>query len=168
MPETLEFLSLDFWQTLMSIGNLIILFFIVKKFLFKPVNEVLNKRAEEVDKIYSDAELLRVEAKENKDIYEEKLKNAKNETDLMIKRATESARHRSEEIVNEAIAEADVQKRKAKTDIYLSKKKAMEELNANVSEIVIDLAKQVVQKEIDPKIHKELINTAMEELGEDV
>ena len=50
----------------------------------------------------------------------------------MIKKATESAKLRSEEILNEAIAEADNERRKAENDIYLAKKKAMEDLSTKV------------------------------------
>lgn len=168
MPETLELISLDFWQSLMSIINLFILFLIVKKFLFKPVTNILNKRESEVKSIYSEAENLKSEAQTNKDTYEEKLRNAKAETDLMIKNATERAQHRSEDIIKEAAAEAENQKRKAENDIYLAKKKAVDDMNANVTEMVIDLAKQVVGKEINPDIHKNLIDSAIEELGDHV
>ncbi len=168
MPETLEFLSINTWQTIMAMGNLLILFLIVKKFLFKPVNDILKKRADEVDRIYSEAENLRTEAKESKDLYEEKLKKAKTETDLMIKSATERANYRGEEIIKEATIEAENRKRKAESDIALTKKKAVSEMKDNVIEMVIDLAQQVVEKEINADIHENLIDSAIEELGERV
>lgn len=168
MPETLEFLSVNFWHTFMAIGNLLILFLIVKKFLFKPVNDILNKRAEEVDKIYTEAEDTRTKAKVNKDIYDEKLKNAKAETDSMIKNATERAKRQGDEIISEAAVEAENRKRKAEADILLSKKKAVDEMKDNITDMVIDLAQQVVVKEINADIHETLINTAIEELGERV
>lgn len=168
MPETLEFLSVNFWQTLMAMGNLIILFLIVKKLLFKPVTVILDKRANEVDKIYSDAEDMRTEAKTNKDIYEERLRNAKAETDLMIKTATERATHRGDEIINDANFEAENRKRKAESDISLAKKKAINEMKNNITEMVMDLAQQVVEKEIDPGVHDKLIDDAIKELGERV
>ncbi|MDF2538724.1 MAG: atpF [Herbinix sp.] len=168
MPETLEFLSVNFWQTLMSIGNLIILFLIVKKLLFKPVNDILKKRSEEVDKIYSEAEELRVKAKTDKDIYEDKLKSAKNETDLMIKTATERAEHRGEEIISKATLEAENRKKKAESEISLAKKKAVNEMKDKITDMVITLSQQVVEKEIDSKIHETLIDTAIDELGESV
>lgn len=167
MP-TLEFLSVNPWQTIMAIGNLLILFLIVKKLLFKPINAILDKRAEEVDNIYSEAEDIRTKAEENKNIYDEKLKKAKAETDLMIKAATERANHRKEEIVSEAIAEAENRKRKAESDITLAKKKAVDEMKDNITEMVVELAEQVVGKEINADVHETLIDSAIEELGERV
>lgn len=168
MPKTLEFLSVDFWQTLIAIGNLLILFLIVKRFLFKPVSDILKKRAEAVEKIYTDAESKQIEATSNKNIYEERLKNAKAETDLMIKTATERAELKSEEIISEAISEAENRKRKAESDILLAKKKAVDEMKDNITDMVIGLAQQVVGKEIDSNIHETLIDKAIEELGERV
>lgn len=168
MPESLEFLSINLWQTLVAIGNLIILYFIVKKFLFKPVNNILDKRAHEVDKIYTDAEVTLTEAQADKEIYETKLKNVKSETDTMIKNATERAKVRSEEIIQEATSEAENRKRKAESDISLSKKKAMDEMKNNITDMVIELAQQVVEKEIDPRVHEKLIDSAIDQLGDRV
>lgn len=165
MPETLEFLSIDFWPTLMAIGNLLILFMILKKFLFKPVNDILDKRAMEVDKIYSDAESMRSKAETDKEVYEEKLRHVKSETDLMIKSATERAENRKEEIITEANNEAENRKRKAESDINLAKKKAVDEMKDNIVDMVIDLATQVVEKEINTEIHETLIDGAIEKLG---
>lgn len=168
MPETLEFLSINLWSVVMAIGNLLILILIVKKFLFKPVDHILNKRAEEVDKIYSEAEGIREEAKVNKEIYDERIKNAKSESDQMIKSATSRAQLRREEILRAAAVEAENRKQKAEADILLAKKKAIDEMKDNISEIIIELAEQVVEKEINPSVHEALIEEAINELGEQV
>ena len=136
--------------------------------MFKPVNDILDKRAKEVDTIYSDAEGMRTEAKTNKNIYEEKLSNVKAETDLMIKTATERAENRKYEILKEADVEAENRKKKAETDIQLAKKKAVDDIKDNIVDMVIDLAQQVVEKEIRDEDHGTLIDDAIEKLGERV
>lgn len=166
MPETLEFISINPWHTLMSIGNLFILFLIVKKLLFKPVNNILKKRADEVEHIYTEAEDMRTKAEADKDIYQTKLDNVKAETDLMIAKATEVAKHKSDEMIKEAVIEVEQRKTKAEADILLAKKKAADEMKNDITDMVVELAQQVVGKEIDPKIHETLIDSAIEELGE--
>lgn len=166
MPETLEFISINPWHTLMSIGNLFILFLIVKKFLFKPVNNILKKRADEVEQIYVEAEDMRTKAEVDKETYESKLNNVKAETDLMIMKATEVAKHKSEEMLQEAVVEVEQRKSKAEADISLAKKKAVVEMKNDVTDMVVELAKQVVEKEIDAKTHEALIDSAIKELGE--
>ena len=63
MP-TLDFISIDPWRMIMQIGNLIILFLLMKKFLFKPVKAILDKRQAEVDSMYNEAAAAETAAKE--------------------------------------------------------------------------------------------------------
>ena len=53
--QTLEVISINIWQIVVSLCNLIILFFVLKKFLYKPVKKVLAERSAAVEKEYSDA-----------------------------------------------------------------------------------------------------------------
>ena len=55
MAEYLEFISINPWHIIMTWGNLLILVLLLKKFLFKPVNAVLEKRKSEVDAVYAGA-----------------------------------------------------------------------------------------------------------------
>ena len=54
--QSLEVISVNFWQILISLLNLLILFLLFKKFLFKPVNNMLAKRQSEIDAKYEEAE----------------------------------------------------------------------------------------------------------------
>lgn len=166
MAGTLEFLSIDFWHILMAMGNLLILVLILKKFLFKPVQKILKQREDEVNKVYSDADSALNQANAEKELYHQKLSEAKSEADNLIKSANERAKAESAEIISGAKAEAERRRRNADEDIELAKKKAAEEMRDSISDMVITLAEQVVEKEIDPKAHASLINEAIESLGE--
>ncbi|MBO5930032.1 MAG: hypothetical protein J6Q27_01895 [Clostridia bacterium] len=54
--QSLEVISVNIWNILVSLLNLILLFLIVKKFLFKPVNRMLSKRQQELDAQYEAAD----------------------------------------------------------------------------------------------------------------
>ena len=47
MNEYLPFVSIDTWTMIFTWANLLILFLLLKKFLFKPVMKILDERAEE-------------------------------------------------------------------------------------------------------------------------
>lgn len=166
MVGTLDFLSINVWHILMAIGNLLILVLILKKFLFKPVQKILKEREEEVKKTYSDADEALSAANAEKELYLKKLDDAKNEADSMIKTANERAKAESAEIISSAKAEAERRRKNADEDIELAKKKAADEMRDSISEMVISLAEQVVEKEIDQKAHASLIDEAIEHLGE--
>ena len=64
MGETLSFVSIDVWTLIFTWVNLIILFLIMKKLLFKPVKNMMDQRQNEIDKMYTDAEECKSRAEE--------------------------------------------------------------------------------------------------------
>ena len=166
MAGTLDFLSVNVWHILMAIGNLLILVRILKKFLFKPVQNIIKQREEEIGKTYSDADKALNEAKAEKELYLKKLDDAKQEADDLIKTASDRAKAESAEIISDARQEAERRRRSADEDIELARKKAAAEMRDSISDMVIALAEQVVEKEIDPKAHASLIDDAIESIGE--
>ena len=166
MAGTLDFLSINVWHILMAIGNLLILVLILKKFLFKPVQNIIRQREEEVEKVYSDADKALSDANAEKELYKKKLDDAKAEADSLIKTASNRAKAESSEIISGAKAEAERKLRVADEDIELAKKKAADEMRDSISEMVISLAEKVVEKEIDPSAHASLIDEAIDSLGE--
>lgn len=166
MAGTLDFLSVNVWHILMAIGNLLILVLILKKFLFKPVQNIIKQREEEVSRVYSEADKALEDANAEKELYLKKLDDAKTEADKLITTATARAKAESQEIISGAKAEAERRRRNADEDIELARKKAAEEMRDSISEMVISLAEKVVEKEIDQSAHASLIDEAIESLGD--
>ena len=102
----LGFLSIDIGTILFSWINLMILFFALKHFLFKPVQKILSERQAAVDQTLKDAEDARARAEAAETEYTEKLTKAKEESAEMLRNAARKAQQRSEEIVAGAKAEA--------------------------------------------------------------
>ena len=64
--QSLEVISANIWQIIISLCNLVILFLLLKKFLYKPVREMLAKRKALIDGVYADADKAKSEALESK------------------------------------------------------------------------------------------------------
>ena len=62
MVQSLDIISVNIWQILISLANLLIIYRILSKFLFKPVQKVMDDRQAQVDRIYSDANQSREQA----------------------------------------------------------------------------------------------------------
>ena len=73
------FVSIGWWEILVTMCNTLITFAIIKKFLFKPVRKMLAQREEEVKTIYSAAEQAQTEAEQKRTEYTERLSKAKEE-----------------------------------------------------------------------------------------
>ena len=54
--QNLEIISVNIWNILISLANLVILFLILKHFLFKPVKKVMDERAKSIQDGYDNAE----------------------------------------------------------------------------------------------------------------
>lgn len=162
--EYLELISLNIWHIIVTVLNLLILTYILKKFLFKPVQEVMAKRKTEVEVLYSDAEAAKTSAESDKKLYSEKLRTAKEEADGIIRTATARADKLGEEIVDEAKAKAADYMQKAEADIELEKKKALNELKNEISDISVQIAENVVEREISEDDHRELIDSFIDKL----
>ena len=119
MFESLDVISVNLWQILISLANLVILFLIIKKFLFKPVKNVMAKRQGEIDERYESARKADDEAAENKKLWEEKLRSAKDESAAILSDAAENARYREEKIISEAKEKADGILRRAQSEAEL-------------------------------------------------
>ena len=163
---TLELVSLVPWEIITQLINLLLLILLLKHFLFKPVQNVLNARQAELDKDYADAEVALNKAESLRDEYEKRIADAKAEASDIVKTASKKAQLQGEEIVRSAQAEAAHIKEKADEQIEQEKKKAMNELKNEISGIAVDIASKVVEREINEKDHEELISEFIKGVGE--
>lgn len=164
--QTLDVISVNIWQILISLANLLIMFLLLKKFLFKPVMIIFAQRQAEIEKQYSDADAAKQSAQEKEQEYGEKLAMADDEVDAILRDARERAGRIEEEIINDANAKAQAIKRRADADIAQEKKKAINEIKDEISSISIDIAESMIGREIKEEDHKELIDGFISGIGE--
>ena len=163
--QSLEIISVNLWSILISLINLIIIFLILKKFLFKPVTKTLAVRRAAVDKIYDDANAAKADAEQSKELYEKKLAGAKEEAEEILASARERADRMSDEIVGQANAKAAAKVKRAEEEIAQEKKKAMSEIKNDISTLSVDIAEKLIGREIDERDHSELIDKFIKEVG---
>ena len=159
-------ITLDGWTFLAQICNLMIQLVIFKKFLLKPIKQVIADRKAKADSEIADAQKLRTEAETMKAEYEQNLQNARAEANQIVARAQKTATARSEEIVGEARAQAAALKQKAEADIAQERKKAVNEVKDEIGGIAMEIASKVVEREISEKDHKDLIDEFIKNVGE--
>lgn len=162
----LDFLSIDVGSILFTIINTLILFFVLKHFLFGRVKKVLDARQTAVSETYTKADDAMANAKKLESEYTALMSNAKDESAEIVKNATKKAQLRSDEIVIQAKDEASKIIIKANEDIEREKKRARSQLKTEISDIAVMVASKVVEKEISESDHERLINDFIENVGE--
>lgn len=164
--EVQKFISIAPWTMIFQLINLGILMILFKKFLFAPVCAILEKRKQEIEGHYDAAEKAETSAKEMKADYEARMAGAREEADRVIKTAQESASVISAGIVEDARNSAAQIKRRAEAEIDMERRKAYDEVKGELSSIALDIASQVIDREVKEADHKAFIDDFIKNVGE--
>ena len=163
-----NFIGFNPWTALFTLLNLVLTFLILKKFLFKPVNKMIDDRQREIDALYADANAAREKAASMEADYTQRLAEAKDASAQILAEASQEANRRTDELIRQARLDADAIRAKAERDVELDRKKAVNEVKNDISRIALDIAGKVVEKELDPAEHERLIESFLKEMGETV
>lgn len=164
--EVQKFISIAPWTMIFQLINLLILMFAFKKYLFKPVLAILEKRRAEIESTYDEASKAETAAKSMKAEYESRMAGAREEADRVIKTATESANAMAGSIVEEAHTQAAQIKRRAEVEIDMERRKAFDEVKGELSGIALDIASQVIDREVSAEDHEAFIDEFIKNVGE--
>ena len=161
-----ELVTIVPWTFIAQILNLFLQAYLIKKFLFKPVREILAKRRAIADAEISDATKAKEEAQAMKAAYEEDMAQARTRANDIVANAQKNANAQSEEILKEANRQATAIKVKAENDIAQEKKKAVNEIKNEIGAIAMDIAGKVIEREISESDHQKLIDEYIKNVGE--
>ena len=164
--QSLDVVSVNLWQMLISICNLLIIFLIIKKFLFKPVKAAMDKRQAAVDKQYDDAAKVKSDAESSRSAWEAKLATADDTADGIIRDAEKSAKLRGENVIADAKEKADDIIRRAEEDAALSRRRAEKDIKKEIADVSVALTGKLLEKEISEDDQRRLIDSFIGEIGE--
>lgn len=149
-----------------TIINLLVLYFLMKKFLFKPVNQIIAQREEEIEKQFKDAEEARRQADVLKQEYESSLENAKADSAKLLHEAKEKARTEYDRIVKSADEEVARRLQKAEETIAEEKEKSLRSMENEIGTLVIHAASKVVGEKVSIENNQKLYDDFIAEMGE--
>ncbi len=159
MDKYMDFVTIppDVWQLIFTWCNLLILFLLVRHFLFKPVQKIIKQREDEVGEMYDKAEAAQKHAEALEAEYTVKLADAKNEASRIMQTATKNAQTRGDEIVREAEEKAAAAMTKAEARIEQERKNALSQIQGQVADMAVSIAQKVIEKELTPAEHDRLV-----------
>lgn len=162
-----DFLGVNPWDALFTLANTLTIFFVAKKFLFKPVMKMIEDRQNEIDGIYKDADEAKRHALSMEAEYREKLEAAQTTGERLVKEAVARGQAREEEILRQAGQEADALRQRASQDIAREKKQAINDAKDQISEIAVAIAEKVVGRELTDRDQSKLVDEFIAELGDE-
>ena len=167
MNTTQELVTIVPWTLIAQLLNLFITVLVMKKFLFKPIREVLQKRKDMADAEIADATKAKEEAESLKSEYEASMKTARDKANEIVATAQKAATQQSEEIIKEANAQAISIKSKAERDIEQERRKAVNEIKDEIGDMAMEIAGKVIERELKASDHEKLIDDFINKVGEE-
>jgi F-type H+-transporting ATPase subunit b len=155
------------WTFVFQIINTLILYYAMKRLLFKPVTSFMESRQNSIAESLSEAETKEAAAEKLKLEYQSKLDGAQDEARDIIRQATKRADQRSSEIVQEAQGEAKKVMERAEAEIKREQKKTVNLLKNEMATLAIMAAGKMINKSLDGESHNQLIKEFIDEVGEE-
>ncbi len=165
--QSLDIISVNVWQILISLCNLLIMFLILKKFLFKPVKKMLAERQAAIDEQYDAAAQDKERAAADRAEWEQKMTDAKQQADDMVKTATAAAERRGDQIVAAAEEKAERIVRQAQAQAELERQQAQAAVKQEIVDVSALLAEKMLQREIKAADHRTLIDSFIDGIDND-
>lgn len=158
-------LRLD-WNLLFTIINLIVLYLLMKKFLFKPVQNIIAQRQEEVDKHFAEAAQKGEKANALKTQYEESLKGVDEARAKALEEARDRANGEYSRIVSEADAKAKEIVSTAKITAENEKNQILKKAESEITDMVVNATAKVVGVKSDSESDRALYDQFLGKAGE--
>lgn len=163
----LSFVDINPATIVFTLINTLIIFLLYRFLLHNKVMAMLDKRREAVNAEMDAAETARKEAEEAKAEYDQRLRESKDEADKIVAAAVKKASDREAEIIADANADAARMKQQAQESIEQEKRRALNEVKDQISEVVVLAASKVCEKEISQKDNADLIESFLVGVGKE-
>ena len=141
-----------------TIINLLVLYLLMKKFLFGPIINVMDQRKAMIDQQFAEAKERQDNAKELQEQYEGALRSAKEESYQIMEQADHT--------VEETTAKVDAMLAKAQEDIRMERENAMRQMKGDVAELAMKAAAKVIGKNSGADQDLSLYDQFIEEAGD--
>jgi ATP synthase, F0 subunit b len=165
--QSLDIISINIWHIVISLCNLLILYLMLKKFLYKPVKKVLAERQAAIDSRYDEADRALSEAHAAQTEWNGKMAAADEEAAGIVSSAVESANRQSSAILGETKERAERMISRARAEADAERRKAEDDIKAQIADVSVILAEKILDREINAKDHSDLINSFISEIGDD-
>ncbi|RGH38704.1 MULTISPECIES: F0F1 ATP synthase subunit B [Clostridia] len=149
-----------------TIINLVIFYLLLKKFLFKPVMGIMEKREKMIADGLQNATDTQNEAKQLKADYEKALSGAKEQSSQIVDKAHAEAKKEYNRILSEANEKAGIMLENAKKTIEVERQQTMNTLQSEIAGLAMQAAKKIVDEKTENQGNKGIYDQFLEGVGE--
>ncbi len=151
---------------LFTVINILILYVLLRKFLFGRVDKIITQRQQMADEQIEKARQEQEQAAQLRTQYESSLADAQKTSAKMLAEAQEKAKEEYGRIVKSAGDEAAKTMEQAREKIGQEREAALKSLSGEISALAMDAAAKVLGEQASPEHDKKLYEQFLTEAGD--
>ena len=161
MPPILQ---LDLQQILSQSLSFLVLLWVLRRFAWKPILELLDARRRHIETEFQQAAKTREELKQLQEDYARRLARIDEEARIKIQQSILEGKRIAAEVQEEARNQAGAILEKSKETIALEVAKAKVTLRDQVATMTMDAVEKILQRKMDATVDRQLVEATLEEL----
>lgn len=151
---------------LAQVVNFIVLLYILKRFLYKPILKILDERKRKIETSVKQSEEIQKKLDEVSQKQIEILDKAKEESEQIIKNAKNEAKTLADQIQSDASIQAEDAMKRTQQTLQLEKQKMISEAKQEIGDVVVTVTEKVIQKTLTKSDKERFVKRAVEEIRE--
>jgi len=151
------------WPGLLTqLISFLILFLLLKKFLYRPVIKMLEDRAEKIKTSLEAADKVKQEAEQTIAANESLMLKAREESQALISESREQAKKIKESELEKSKLQIEIERKRALDEIRSEEDKIINNIRSEFSGLAISAAEKIIEREVNENNHKEIIQLFLE------
>lgn len=156
-------LDINIWNFIWSAVNLILLFILLKIFLFKPIGKIMDERTRAIQDDIDSAKKSKEEAEALKKEYDESISEAKEKAQEIIMKAHEDAESEKSVILKKSQEEADQLIIDANKTIENERRRVLSQAQTQIADLAIEAASKIIGENLDDEKNRRLVDKFLSE-----
>lgn len=156
-------IKFEFWSIFEAVANVLILFVLLKLFLFKPIAKIRDERTRTIQNDLDSAEKAKAEAEELRQQYEDSISEAKEEADRIIMQAREDAETEKAAMLRQSQEEADQIVSAAGKTIENERRRVLQQAQTQIADLAIEAASKIIGENVDDEKNRRLVDEFLSE-----
>jgi F-type H+-transporting ATPase subunit b len=158
-------LGINWGMFIAQLINFSIVLLVFWKWVVKPLGKTLTDRQEKIESGLKNAAYMEDEKKKFEEWKKEQMHKVREESEKVLKSATETSDKIRQETINTAHEQAGKMIEQAKSAIENEKVLMLKEVRSNVADLVVMASEKILKAKLDSKKDHELVKESVKELS---
>ncbi|MCI1268995.1 MAG: F0F1 ATP synthase subunit B [Ruminococcus sp.] len=143
--------------------NILILYLLLRMFLFKPINKIMDERAKKIQDDLDNAKKSKEEAEQMRADYNETLATASDKARQIVEEAVGQAESERSEIMARAEKENLQLYQSTQKSIENERKRSVQEAQSQIADLAIAAASKIIAKNVDDSSNRQIVDEFLAE-----